>query len=167
MVKVKVNTIASSATKGKTVAAMHYDQMNPCTATRWQVTRIKSDDHMSGFVDLDGKFALPFIYTDIGVWQQEVKRTLAGIGDKLGFLEHLGNAAIPAHYDYAEIFYRARRVCGSMVACSSLIRAGRELYQFAVHIQSICLLFFRITSPRRSSRSSGYATTSSDRPAKK
>ena len=41
------------------------------------------------------------------------------------------------------------------------------LYQFAIQIHPIYLLFFRITSPRRSSRSYGYATTSSDRPAKK
>ena len=39
------------------------------------------------------------------------------------------------------------------------------LYQFAVQIHPIYLLFFRITSPRRSSRNYGYATTSSDRPA--
>ena len=43
----------------------------------------------------------------------------------------------------------------------------KQLYQFAIQIHPIYLLFFRITSPRRSSRSYGYATTSSDRPAKK
>ena len=41
------------------------------------------------------------------------------------------------------------------------------VYQFAVQIHPIYLLFFRITSPRRSSRSYGYATTFSDRPTKK
>ena len=40
-------------------------------------------------------------------------------------------------------------------------------YQFAIHIYPVCLLFFHMTSPMSSSRSSSYATTSSDRTAKK
>jgi len=43
--------------------------------------------------------------------------------------------------------------------------AADGLYQFAVQIHPIYLLFFRITSPMRSSLSYGYATASSDRPA--
>ncbi len=91
-------------TGGKTVAAMHYDQVNPYTATRWQVTKIKGDVYWSGFVDLDGKEVVPLNYTEIGMWQPEVKRTRAEIKEKIGYLDELGNVAIPIQYDYAEIF---------------------------------------------------------------
>ena len=55
----------------------------------------------------------------------------------------------------------------SRTAPEFIVADERVLYQFAVQIHPIYLLFFRITSPRRLSRSYGYATTSSDRPAKK
>ncbi|MBL0046249.1 MAG: WG repeat-containing protein [Flavobacteriales bacterium] len=95
-------------TAGKTVAAMRYDQVNPYTATRWQVTKIKGDDYLSGFVDLDGKEAVPLIYTEITMWQPEVKRSRAVIKEKVGFLDELGNVAIPIQYEYAEIFDKGK-----------------------------------------------------------
>jgi hypothetical protein len=95
-------------TDGKTVAAMHYDQVGPYTGTRWQVTKIKGDVYWSGFVDLDGKEVVPLIYTQIGMYEEDVKRTRVGIKDKFGFLDELGNVAIPVQYEYAEIFGKGK-----------------------------------------------------------
>lgn len=95
-------------TAGKTVAAMPYDQVNPYTATRWQVTDIKGDVYWSGFVDLDGREVVPLIYTAINMYQPEVKRTRAEIKEKVGYLDELGNVAIPIQYEYAEIFDKGK-----------------------------------------------------------
>ncbi|MBK8340209.1 MAG: WG repeat-containing protein [Flavobacteriales bacterium] len=95
-------------TAGNTVARMPYDQVNPYTATRWQVTNIRGDDYMSGFVDLDGKEVVPLIYTEIGMWQPEVKRSRAVIKEKVGYLDEFGNVAIPIQYAYAEIFDKGK-----------------------------------------------------------
>lgn len=95
-------------TAGKTVARMPYDQVNPYTAMRWQVTRIKGDVYWSGFVDLDGKEVVPLIYTEITMYQPEVKRSRAVIGEKIGYLDELGNVAIPIQYEYGEIFDKGK-----------------------------------------------------------
>lgn len=95
-------------TDGNTVAAMHYDQVNPYTPTRWQVTKIKGDVYLSGFVDLQGKEVVPLVYTEIGMWQPEVERTRVEIGERIGYLDGLGNVAIPLVYDYAEIFSKGK-----------------------------------------------------------
>ena len=95
-------------TKGRTVVAMHYDQVNPYTEQRWQVTRIKGDVYMSGFVDLEGKEVVPLIYSEVGMYQPEVKRTRVSKGVKLGYLDELGNVAIPLQYEYAEIFDKGK-----------------------------------------------------------
>lgn len=95
-------------TSGRTVAVMHYDQVNPYTDERWQVTRIEGDIYWSGFVDLEGKEVVPLIYTEIGMWQPEVKRARAAIKDKLGYLDERGNVAIPIRYGYAEIFDKGK-----------------------------------------------------------
>jgi len=95
-------------TDGKTVAAMRYDQVNPYTATRWQVTKIKGDDYWSGFVDLDGKEVVPLIYTRIGMYEEDVDRTRVGIHEKYGFLDQLGEVAIPVQYEYAEVFAKGK-----------------------------------------------------------
>ncbi len=100
-------------TAGKTVAAMHYDQVNPYTETRWQVTHPgsgpgKGDIYWTGFVDLNGKEVVPLVYTEITMYQPEVKRSRAVINEKVGFLDELGNVAIPIQYEYAEIFDKGK-----------------------------------------------------------
>ena len=95
-------------TAGKTVAKMPYDQVNAYTATRWQVTNIKGDVYWSGFVDLDGKEVVPLIYTEITMYQPEVKRSRAVINDKVGYLDDSGNVAIPIQYEYGEIFDKGK-----------------------------------------------------------
>jgi len=76
-----------------------------------------------------------------------------------------------------EIWERIARESSSTIADKveeRLLKRARELIPIRstdppdpARRDSSCLLFFRITSPWRSSRSYGYATTSSDRPAKK
>lgn len=91
-------------TEGKTVAQMNYDQVNPQSPWRWQVTNIKGDVYWSGFVDLDGKEVVPLIYDEVGYYDPQVKRLRVGKGDKYGFLDELAQVVIPIHYEYAEIF---------------------------------------------------------------
>ena len=95
-------------TKGKTVAAMHYDQVNLQSPWRWQVTNIKGDVYWSGFVDLDGKEVVPLIYDEVGYYDDEVKRLRVGKGDKYGFLDELAQVVIPVQYEYAEIFSKGK-----------------------------------------------------------
>jgi hypothetical protein len=95
-------------TKGHVVAELKYDQVNLYSPWRWQVTKIKNDVYWSGFVDLDGKEVVPLIYDEMGYYDPEVKRTRAGIGNKLGFLDEYAKVAIPIQYDYAEIFSRGK-----------------------------------------------------------
>lgn len=106
-------------TAGKTVVAMPYDQVNPYTETRWQVTNIKGDIYWSGFVDLDGKEVVPLIYMEIGMYQPEVKRSRAVINEKVGYLDGLGNVAIPIQFEYAEIFDKGK---------ARVMRNGREFF---------------------------------------
>jgi hypothetical protein len=75
---------------------------------RWQVTRVKGDVYWSGFVDLQGKEVVPLIYDEMGYFQPEVRRTRAGIKEKFGYLDELGNVAIPSQYEYAEIFDKGK-----------------------------------------------------------
>ena len=63
---------------------------------------------MSGFVDLDGKEVVPLIYNEVGMFQPEVKRMRIGTGDELGYLDVLGNVAIPIQFEYAEIFSKGK-----------------------------------------------------------
>ncbi len=95
-------------TDGRTVAAMHYDEVNPYSPWRWQVTRIKGDSYLRGFVDLNGKEVVAPIYDEMGYYQPEVKRTRAGLKDRFGFLDELGKVAIPVQYEYAEIFDKGK-----------------------------------------------------------
>ena len=108
-----VCTLGPASNTRETVAAMPYDQVNPYTETRWQVTNPgsgpgKGDIYWSGFVDLQGKEVVPLIYTEIGMWQPEVERSRAVINEKVGFLDELGNVAIPIQYEYAEIFDKGK-----------------------------------------------------------
>jgi hypothetical protein len=86
---------------------------------RWQVTRIKGDIYWSGFVDLDGKEVVPLIYTEITMYQPEVKRSRAVIGEKIGYLDELGNVAIPIQYEYGEIFDKGK---------ARVILSGRQFF---------------------------------------
>lgn len=95
-------------TAGKTVAAMHYDQVNPYTEWRWQVSRIDGDVYWSGFVDLEGKEVVPLTYTQIGMFETDVKRTWVAIRDKVGFLDEFANAVIPVVYEEAEMFQNGK-----------------------------------------------------------
>jgi hypothetical protein len=95
-------------TAGKTVARMAYDQVNAYTEMRWQVTNIKGDVYWSGFVDLDGREVVPLIYTEVTMYQPEVKRSRAVIKDKVGYLDELGNAVVPIQYEYGEIFDKGK-----------------------------------------------------------
>ncbi len=106
-------------TTGRTVAKMAYDQVNPYTETRWQVTTIKGDVYWSGFVDLEGKEVVPLIYTEITMYQPEVKRSRAVIKEKIGYLDELGNVAIPIQYEYGEIFDKGK---------ARVILNGREFF---------------------------------------
>ena len=90
--------------RGKTIAVLNYDQVNPYSPLRWQVTRVKRDVYLSGFVDLDGKEVVPLIYDNVSMYQDNVKRTLVSIKGVFGYLDDSGNVAIPLKYDYAEIF---------------------------------------------------------------
>lgn len=91
-------------TEGRTVADMHYDQVNLQSPWCWQVTRIKGDVYWSGFVDLNGKELTPLIYDEVGYYDLEVKRIRVGKGDKYGFLDERAQVAIPVIYEQAEIF---------------------------------------------------------------
>lgn len=93
---------------GKTIKELKYDQTNPYTALLWQVTRIKGDLYLSGFVDLNGKEVVPLIYEEIGMYEEDVKRTRVRIKDKLGFLDENALVAIPLIYEYAEIFGKGK-----------------------------------------------------------
>jgi hypothetical protein len=95
-------------TKGHTVAELKYDQVNLYSPWRFQVTNIKKDVYWTGFVDLQGKEVVPLIYDEMGYYDPELKRTRAGIGDKLGFLDEYGDVAIPIKYEYAEIFSQGK-----------------------------------------------------------
>ncbi len=95
-------------TEGRTVARMPYDQVNPQSPWRWQVTNIKGDVYWSGFVDLDGKEVVPLIYDEVGYYDAEIKRLRVGKGDKYGFLDELAEVAIPVVYEYAEIFDKGK-----------------------------------------------------------
>ena len=91
-------------TDGKTVAAMHYDQVNPQSPWCWQVTRIKGSTYWSGFVDLDGKEITPLIYDEVGYYDPEVERIRVGKGDRYGFLDAHAREVIKVQYEAAEIF---------------------------------------------------------------
>ena len=106
-------------TNGKTVARMNYDQVNPYTEMRWQVTTIKGDVYWSGFVDLEGKEVVPLIYTEITMYQPEVKRSRAVIKEKIGYIDELGNVAVPIQYEYGEIFDKGK---------ARVILNGREFF---------------------------------------
>jgi len=93
---------------GRTIAVLKYDQVNQYSPSRWQVTRIKGDQYLNGFVDLDGKEVVPLIYGEIVMYQPEVKRCIAGINGKFVFLDENGNVAIPVQYDYASIFSKGK-----------------------------------------------------------
>ncbi len=95
-------------TTGKTVKEMHYYQVNPYSEWRWQVSNMKGDVFWSGFVDLDGKEVVPLIYTEITMYQPEVKRCRVGIHDKYGYLDEFANAVIPVIYEEAELFHRGK-----------------------------------------------------------
>ena len=95
-------------TTGRTVATMNYDQVNPQSPERWQVTRIKGDTYWSGFVDLDGKEVVPLIFDEVGYYDEAVKRIRVGKEGKYGFLDELAQVAIPIQYEYAEIFDKGK-----------------------------------------------------------
>jgi len=95
-------------TEGKTVARMNYDQVSPYSPWRWQVINIKGDVYWSGFVDLDGKEVVPLIYDDMLYYDPEENRTRAGINGKYGYLNELGEVAIPVQFEYAEIFDKGK-----------------------------------------------------------
>lgn len=95
-------------TSGTTVAEMHYYQVNPYSDMCWQVSKMKDDVFLSGFVDLNGKEVVPLIYTEITMYQPEVKRSRAVIVDKVGYLDELGKVAVPIQYEYGEIFDKGK-----------------------------------------------------------
>ena len=90
--------------QGKTSAVLHYDQVNPYTPERWQVTRIKNDVYLSGFVDLNGKEVVPLIYDDVGMFEADVNRAIVGTKGLYGFIDDSANVVIPLQYDYIEMF---------------------------------------------------------------
>ncbi|MBP6575301.1 MAG: WG repeat-containing protein [Flavobacteriales bacterium] len=94
--------------EGRIVAELPYDQVNPYSPWCWQVTNVKGDVYLSGFVDLNGKETVPLIYDDVLYFDPEEDRTRAGIKDKFGYLDAYGNAVIPVQYDYAEIFRKGK-----------------------------------------------------------
>lgn len=94
--------------KGHTVAELKYDQVSSYSASRWQVTRIKNEVYLSGFVDLDGKEVTSLVYDNVGMYQDDFKRTIVGIKGKLGFVDENGVVAIPLVYDYAEVFSKGK-----------------------------------------------------------
>ena len=94
--------------QGRTVAVLTYDQVNPYSALRWQVTRVKQGVFVSGFVDLNGKEVVPLIYDDVGYFQEDVKRTIVGRKGTKGFVDEAGSVVIPLQYDYAEIFDKGK-----------------------------------------------------------
>jgi len=94
--------------KGRTVARLSYDQVSPYNAIRWQVTRIKEGVYLTGLVDLDGKEVVPIIYDAFGYFQEDVNRTIVGIKGVLGYLDEVGNLAIPLQFDYAESFVKGK-----------------------------------------------------------
>lgn len=104
--------------KGHTVAELKYDQVSSYSASRWQVTRIKNEVYLSGFVDLDGKEVVSLVYDNVGMYQDDVKRTIVGIKGKLGFVDENGVVAIPLVYDYAEVFSKGK----------ALVRLNGRLY---------------------------------------
>lgn len=106
-------------TDGRTVAEMHYDQVNPQSPWCWQVTRIKGGSYWSGFVDLDGKELTPLIYDEVGYYDPEVKRIRVGKGEKYGFLDEHAREVIPVQFEYAEIFDRGK---------ARVILNGREFF---------------------------------------
>ena len=100
-------------TEGKTVAAMHYDQVNPQSPWCWQVTNISRstagcDVYWSGFVDLNGKELTPLVYDEVGYYDPEVKRIRVGKGTNFGFLDEHAREVIPVQYEYAEIFDKGK-----------------------------------------------------------
>lgn len=106
-------------TAGKTVAVMHYYQVNPYSEWRWQVSNMKDDVFWSGFVDLEGKEVVPLIYTRIGMFQTDVKRTWVAIHDRYGFLDEFANAVIPVVYEDAHMFKDGKAL---------VMLNGREFY---------------------------------------
>ncbi|MEO8067840.1 MAG: WG repeat-containing protein [Flavobacteriales bacterium] len=95
-------------TEGRVVKDLPYDQVNPYSPWCWQVTRIKGDVYLSGFVDPDGKETVPLIYDDMLYYDPEENRTRAGIGGKYGYLDAYGQVAIPVQFEYAEIFNKGK-----------------------------------------------------------
>lgn len=97
---------------GKTVAVLKYDQVNQYSALRYQVTRIKGDVYLNGFVDLDGKEVVAPIYDEVTMYQDEVKRSVVGIKGKFGYIDDRGEVVIPLTFDYATIFSRGKAGIG-------------------------------------------------------
>ena len=91
-------------TSGATVAEMHYYQVNPYSDMCWQVSEMKDDVFLSGFVDLNGKEVVPLIYTEITMYQPEVKRSRVVMMDKVGYLDEFGRVAVPIEYENGSIF---------------------------------------------------------------
>lgn len=91
-------------TRGKTVAELKYDQVNPQSPWCWQVTRIQGDKYLSGFVDLNGNAVTPLDYDEVGYYDAEVQRIRVGRADKYGFLDERARVVIPVQYEQAEIF---------------------------------------------------------------
>ena len=59
-------------------------------------------------MDLDGKEVVPLIYDDMLYYDPEENRTRAGINGKYGYLNELGEVAIPVQFEYAEIFDKGK-----------------------------------------------------------
>ncbi len=91
-------------TKGQTVAELKYDQVNPQSPWCWQVTQIKDDKYLSGFVDLNGHALTPLNYDEVGYYDAEVRRIRVGRAEKYGFLDERAREVIPVQYEQAEIF---------------------------------------------------------------
>jgi hypothetical protein len=95
-------------TEGKTVAQLHYDQVNSQSPWCWQVTNVKNKKYKSGFVGLNGEQLTELIYDGPVYYQPEVHRIRVTIGKLHGYLDDHAKIAIPVQYEYAEIFDRGK-----------------------------------------------------------
>ncbi len=92
--------------KGKTVAELRYDQVNPQSPQCWQVTNFREGKFWSGFVDLDGVPICELMFESVGYYDEEVQRTRVGMGGKYGFVNERAQLVIPLRFEYAEDFHR-------------------------------------------------------------